>query len=273
MPAGLRTVPAGLGLSPARLAGVCPHAARRRTTQLVRISSSGDAALRSVDRAESFHTEVEALMAALPAEALPLEETLEQLKEQATPAPDSPLGRFWRFYNNALERHPVAVKSATSFVGFLLGDVLAQTIVGADFDVARTLRLVLFGMFMDGPVGHVWYTVLDRNVFPEDPRSNKAVVVKMLLDQLLWAPVFSCVFFTFIHLLQGHPENILPAIQSKLVPMMIANYAVWPIAHIINFKFVPPQQRILYINCCQIAWSAYLSNLSSVRLRSTHGHF
>lgn len=44
--------------------------------------------------------------------------------------------------------------------------------------------------------------MLDRNVFPEDPRSNKAVVAKMLLDQLLWAPVFSCVFFTFIHLLQ-----------------------------------------------------------------------
>ena len=50
---------------------------------------------------------------------------------------------------------------------------------------------------------------------------------------------------------QGHPENIAPAIQSKLVPMMIANYAVWPVAHLINFKFVPPQQRILYINCCQ----------------------
>jgi hypothetical protein len=51
---------------------------------------------------------------------------------------------------------------------------------------------------------------------------------------------------------QNHPENILPAIQAKLVPMMIANYAVWPIAHIINFKFVAPQQRILYINCCQV---------------------
>jgi len=34
--------------------------------------------------------------------------------------------------------------------------------------------------------------------------------------------------------------------------MMIANYAVWPIAHVINFKFVAPQQRILYINCCQV---------------------
>ena len=40
-------------------------------------------------------------------------------------------------------------------------------------------------------------------MLPEDPRRNNAVAAKMLLDQLLWAPVFSCVFFTFIHLLQA----------------------------------------------------------------------
>jgi len=99
--------------------------ARRRPAALARISSSSDATLRAIERAECFHSEVEALVAALPAER-PLEQ---------------------------LQAHPVLVKSATSLVGFLLGDVLAQSIVGADYDAARTLRLVLFGMFMDGPVG------------------------------------------------------------------------------------------------------------------------
>ena len=42
---------------------------------------------------------------------------------------------------------------------------------------------------------------------------------------------------------QGHPEAVLPSIQAKLLPMMIANFAVWPIAHLINFKFIPSQQR------------------------------
>lgn len=115
---------------------------------MARISSSSDATLQAIERAESFHSEVEALVAALPAER-----PLEQLQEQVTPAEDSLLARFWRAYNSALNTHPVLVKSATSFVGFLLGDVLAQTIVGADYDARRTLRLVLFGMFMDGPVG------------------------------------------------------------------------------------------------------------------------
>jgi hypothetical protein len=52
--------------------------------------------------------------------------------------------------------------------------------------------------------------------------------------------------------MQGHPEAAIPAIQNKLLPMMLANFAVWPIAHLINFKFIPSQQRILYINCVQV---------------------
>ena len=43
----------------------------------------------------------------------------------------------------ALDKHPIAVKSATSFFGFMIGDLLAQTITGhGAYDVFRTLRLV-----------------------------------------------------------------------------------------------------------------------------------
>lgn len=54
--------------------------------------------------------------------------------------------------------------------------------------------------------------------------------------------------------------------------MMAANYALWPLAHLINFRFVPSKQRILYINCVQIIWSAYLSHLSAGAIRAA-GHF
>jgi len=64
-----------------------------------------------------------------------------------------PLAAAWAAYNAALATHPVLVKSATSFIGFLVGDLLAQAIVGAPYDAHRTLRLVLFGMLMDGPIG------------------------------------------------------------------------------------------------------------------------
>jgi len=121
---------------------------------------------------------------------------------------------------------------------------------------------------MDGPVGHCWYTLLDKNVMPEDPKCPKAIISKMALDQLIWAPMFSCVFFTFIRTLEGHPELALSTIQTELVPTIVANYALWPLAHIINFRFVPSQQRILYINFIQVLWTCYLSNLAA----NGHGH-
>ena len=52
--------------------------------------------------------------------------------------------------------------------------------------------------------------------------------------------------------LQGRPSYSLISIQKKLIPVLLANYAVWPIAHLINFKFIPSSQRILYINFCQV---------------------
>lgn len=41
----------------------------------------------------------------------------------------------------------------TSLVGFALGDILAQVISGSTYNLARTLRMTLFGVLMDGPVG------------------------------------------------------------------------------------------------------------------------
>lgn len=188
-------------------------------------------------------------------------------EDTVAPAGDEPSGNvfmtLWSQYNELLEENPIMVKSMTSLFGFMIGDICAQSICGIVYDPMRTARLTLFGIVMDGPVGHWWYMLLDKHVMPDDPKSVKAIISKMVLDQLIWAPMFSCVFFTFVRTLEGHPEAALATIQSELVATIVANYAVWPLAHIINFRFVPSQQRILYINFVQILWTCYLSNLAA----------
>jgi protein Mpv17 len=101
-------------------------------------------------------------------------------------------------------------------------------------------------------------------VEPDNPRSTKAVLLKTAADQLIWAPVMTCVFFAVLKSLEGHPELIFPTIQDKLIKTVVANYVVWPAAHFINFRFVPSEHRILYNNIVSIAWTAYLSTLSHV---------
>ena len=85
--------------------------------------------------------------------AVPDPSTSSSKDEEGPPAPSTALSGAWAAYNAALARHPVLVKSATSFIGFLIGDLIAQAIVGNPYDGHRTLRLVLFGMLMDGPIG------------------------------------------------------------------------------------------------------------------------
>jgi hypothetical protein len=50
-------------------------------------------------------------------------------------------------------------------------------------------------------------------VEPENPNGLKAVLLKTAADQLLWAPIMTCVFFVVLKSLEGHPELIWPTIQ------------------------------------------------------------
>lgn len=179
--------------------------------------------------------------------------------ELESPESTNPLQKVIKVYNNALARNPVGTKACTSFIGFSIGDRLAQTIMDAPFDPYRTLRLGLYGLLLDGPIGHAWYRLLDKYVEPNNPTGTKAVLTKTALDQLLWAPAMTCIFFAFLKLLEGHPDAILGTIQTKLVPTVVANYLLWPLAHYFNFKYVPSEHRILFNNVVSIAWNAWLS--------------
>ena len=77
----------------------------------------------------------------------------------------------------------------------------------------RCLRLGSYGLTVDGPIGHAWYKLLDKYVYPNDPQCNAAVLLKTAADQIAWAPVMTCVYFAFLRTLEGHPELIMSTIQ------------------------------------------------------------
>lgn len=162
-------------------------------------------------------------------------------------------------YNVALSRHPVATKALTSLIGFAVGDRIAQLFGGAPFDVLRCARLSMYGFLIDGPIGHYFYQFLDRTICPDDPKGPKSVLTKTAIDQLVWAPLMTVLFLAFLTTLEGRPDAVLSVIHAKLVPIYLANLGIWPIWHIINFRYVPPEQRILFNNLVAVAWTTYLS--------------
>lgn len=65
----------------------------------------------------------------------------------------SAFSRALHAYTTALRDHPTATKAVTSFLGFGIGDAIAQSI-GAPFDITRNIRMSLYGLILDGPLGH-----------------------------------------------------------------------------------------------------------------------
>lgn len=169
----------------------------------------------------------------------------------------------YSWYCSCLEQRPLLTKACTSFVGFMIGDMIAQQISHHGFvDLMRVGRLGAYGLFIDGPVGSLWYELLEVHVCPEDPTGTKAVLLKTAADQLLWAPVMTVVFFAVVKSLEGHPELVWQTVHDKTLPTLLANYLIWPLAHFINFKYVPHDFRILYNNTVSIAWLTWLSMLT-----------
>jgi protein Mpv17 len=169
------------------------------------------------------------------------------------------------------------VKSLTSLFGFGVADVVAQglsTSTNADarsspkFDGARTLRFAAFGFFFYGPTSSVWYSSLDTYILPENPTSGLAVASKVFADQVLWAPVLISSLFAFDLAFDtsGRTKPTLSKkIENDLFSALKVNWSFWPMFHLFSFRFVPSEDRILYINCVQVLFNVFLVYTSSKR--------
>mmetsp|Transcript_15182 Transcript_15182/g.32563 ORF Transcript_15182/g.32563 Transcript_15182/m.32563 type:complete len:195 (-) Transcript_15182:585-1169(-) len=175
---------------------------------------------------------------------------------------------IWAKYNTRLAEKPLQTKTLTSLTGFILGDIVAQSpdmAAGKPWDSWRTAKMAIFGGCLHGPIGHYWYGFLDKSVMTAAPTSAAAVATKTAIDQVLWAPIFTSVFFGTMKALDNKTDEIVPEIENKLWPTMKVNWTVWPLAHVINFRFIPSSQRILYINVIQVGYNAFLSTMQAAK--------
>ena len=164
----------------------------------------------------------------------------------------------WAQYNSSLERRPLLTKAMTSLVGWALGDFLAQKFIAKGaFDMARFLRLATFGFIYHGPTGHYWYNWLDKKIAGTGPRS---VAAKVAIDQAVWCPIFMTCFFAYLGVANGDSLGAIRGkISADLFSAVKGSWKVWPIVHAVNFRFIPTQHRLLYINTVQIGFNIFLS--------------
>ena len=125
-------------------------------------------------------------------------------------------------------------------------------------DHSGVKNVALFGASVAAPLFHFWYRFLDARFVGTAPAT---LIKKVALDQLFASTSVSALFLVAIPAFQGDassvndllgPDSLL---QRKFLSIYLTGCAFWPLAQIVNFRFVSPRYRVAYLGCAAFLWT------------------
>jgi Mpv17 / PMP22 family len=120
-----------------------------------------------------------------------------------------------------------------------------------------------------GLLSHAVQVAYDVQVImPQMPGHALAIAGKVGLDQLLYTPICTAVFFAWVNAMSGAPDKIGCDINNKLLPSCYAAWCLWVPASSINMAVVPTHLRMLFINAVSLVWTNILSRMATVDART-----
>ncbi|KAL2553387.1 protein sym-1 [Forsythia ovata] len=162
------------------------------------------------------------------------------------------------WYLSLLVEYPVMTKAVTSAFLTLVGDLICQLVIDQvpSLDLKRTSIFTLLGLVLVGPTLHFWYLYLSKLI--TKPGASGALL-RLLLDQFLFAPTFIGVFLSTLVTLEGKPSNVVPKLQQEWFSSVLVNWQLWIPFQFLNFRFVPQQFQVLAANFVALIWNVILS--------------
>ncbi|KAH8652123.1 hypothetical protein BX600DRAFT_402552 [Xylariales sp. PMI_506] len=168
-----------------------------------------------------------------------------------------------RWYQHKLAIRPMLTQSITTAILFATGDITAQQLVekkGIEkHELARTGRMLLYGGIIFGPAATTWFKFLQRRITFKN--KNAEIITRVACDQGLFAPTAIGFFLSSMAAMEGgSPKEKL---EKSYLPALQTNYMIWPFVQLVNFKFIPLNYRVLFVNVISIGWNCYLSFMNS----------
>lgn len=185
-----------------------------------------------------------------------------------------------RVYQYSFDSHPNITLAITGACLNSLGDVVAQFTEKISrtehgdhhYDYARTLRFFCYGFTISPLLGR-WNNVLERR-FPlhfcvhRRPVSGKvswkAMSKRLICDQLVMAPIGLGLFLGSMGVMERRSlDQIKEKFTDLYKPALVTNWQVWPVAQLINFRYMPLAYRVPFQSSCGVFWTLYLSLLNA----------
>ncbi|RKF63830.1 Protein sym1 [Erysiphe neolycopersici] len=127
------------------------------------------------------------------------------------------------------------------------------------FDFERLMRFIAYG-FMMAPPQFKWFQFLSK-IFPISKESGLLPALKMVaFDQMIYAPIGVATFFTVMTVAEGGDRRAVSIkLRDMFIPTLKANYMIWPLVQMVNFRLMPIRFQLPFVSTVGIAWTTYLS--------------
>eukprot|EP00897_Mesotaenium_endlicherianum_P002764 jgi/Mesen1/2515/ME000016S01862 len=172
---------------------------------------------------------------------------------------DNVLAVAWHKYLRQLRQRPLETKAITSGVLAGVSDILAQKLAGGkELQMRRTVLMALFGAVYGGPSAHFVHRLLDRLFAPKG--DFLSVAKKVVVEQLTYGPLCNILLMAYISLVvEGRSWHLTRRkLEKDYASVQLNGWKVWPLAALINYRYVPIQFRVLFVNIVGIFWSTFL---------------
>ena len=128
------------------------------------------------------------------------------------------------------------------------------------YDPHRTLRALFIGGVAAIP-GYHWFLFLARN-FNYTSKAG-SIVLKVLINQIVFTPIFNTYFFGLQSLLTGAGwSDIVERVKHTVPRSWYNSWKLWPAVTAFSFAFIRVELRGLFAGVIAIGWQTYLSILN-----------
>jgi protein Mpv17 len=166
-------------------------------------------------------------------------------------------------YSRMHKARPYTVQVISATIIYFIGDLVAQRIAPTPpidapattqsttentpriaYDPARTARALLIGSMAAIP-GYHWFLFLARN-FNYSSKVG-SIVVKVLINQIVFTPIFNSYFFGMQSGLSGAGfEEVIERIKHTVPRSWFNSWKLWPVVTAFSFAFVRVELRGLF---------------------------
>eukprot|EP01001_Neometanema_parovale_P009781 NODE_6021_length_887_cov_63.941099_g5792_i0.p1 GENE.NODE_6021_length_887_cov_63.941099_g5792_i0~~NODE_6021_length_887_cov_63.941099_g5792_i0.p1 ORF type:complete len:235 (-),score=41.68 NODE_6021_length_887_cov_63.941099_g5792_i0:100-804(-) len=121
----------------------------------------------------------------------------------------------------------------------------------------RTLRLTALGTFWTAPNACLWYVLMHR-LLPGQSLGH--AVLKTVISQSTFAFWMNGSFLYLEAALRtGSLEEAKSKVRNDLWGLMQVNWAIWPVANLLNFGFIQPGFQSMFDSFFNFFWSVILA--------------